>query len=242
MDNKYIQPKARSFYKEVLTYLTETEIPYLVAGTFALTQYTEIQRPTKDLDLFCKAGDYPRLLKALADKGFKTEVTDERWIAKALLGKHFVDFIFAVVNGIWAVDDTWFENAPTAKVFDVTVKLVPPEEMIWSKIYRTSRGRSDIADVNHMILKQGKNMDWKRLLTRMEQHWEVLFSTLLIFRFVYPSERNLIPEWLIKELLSRVENQLVIPTPKDKACRGHVFSDTDYDIDFKKWGFLNINH
>ena len=49
---------------------TGASIPVLVAGTFAVNCYTGINRATKDLDIFCKAGDFPRILLHFKDQGF----------------------------------------------------------------------------------------------------------------------------------------------------------------------------
>jgi hypothetical protein len=43
-----------------------------------------LRRPTKDIDIFCKAGDYPKILNKFTSLGYKTQVLDERWIAKIL--------------------------------------------------------------------------------------------------------------------------------------------------------------
>ena len=43
--------------------LSSLGLPFLLAGTYAVSAYTGITRPTKDLDIFCKAGDYPRILR-----------------------------------------------------------------------------------------------------------------------------------------------------------------------------------
>jgi len=53
---------AESFYAEAIRELVASGIPFLLAGTYAVCAYTEISRQTKDLDVFCKAGDYPRIL------------------------------------------------------------------------------------------------------------------------------------------------------------------------------------
>ena len=45
-----------------------------------------INRATKDLNVFCKAGDFPRILLHFKEHGFETEVEDERWIAKVRRG------------------------------------------------------------------------------------------------------------------------------------------------------------
>ena len=50
----------------------------------------------------------------------------------------------------------------------------------------------------------------------MELYWEVLLIALLNFRFVYPSERDLVPQWLLDELLDRLQDQ---PTSRARARR-----------------------
>src|SRR5690349_11795360 len=75
-------PEAEAFYAESLKLLKESGIPFLLSGTYAVTAYTGIVRPTKDLDVFCKAGDYPRILAFFQERGYRIDVEDERWIAK----------------------------------------------------------------------------------------------------------------------------------------------------------------
>src|ERR671932_224429 len=55
-------PEAETFYAEVLRELAGLALPFLLSGTYAVAAYTGISRPTKDLDIFCKAGDLPRIL------------------------------------------------------------------------------------------------------------------------------------------------------------------------------------
>ena len=55
-------PEAEDFYRESLGLLAESGIPFMLSGTYAVSAYTGIVRPTKDLDVFCKAGDYPSIL------------------------------------------------------------------------------------------------------------------------------------------------------------------------------------
>ena len=50
-------PAAEAFYSEVLQLMASSRIPFLVSGTYALASYTGIDRPTKDVDVFAKAGD-----------------------------------------------------------------------------------------------------------------------------------------------------------------------------------------
>jgi hypothetical protein len=45
----------------------------LVGGTLAVSTYTGLP-PQKHVDVFCKAGDYPRILAHFRRHGFDTEV------------------------------------------------------------------------------------------------------------------------------------------------------------------------
>ena len=230
-------PAAEAFYCEVLQLMAKSEIPFLVSGTYALASYTGIDRPTKDVDVFTKAGDALRLLSYFNERGFETVVVDERWLARVTRGELFVDIIYNMPTVTTHVTDEWFENAPTTQLFGATVRLVPPTEFIWSKIFVQDHHRYDAADVAHMILKCHKQVDWRRLLSRMELYWEVLLMAVLNFRFVYPSERQAIPKWLVEELLDRLSKQLQMEPPGKRVCRGRIFSPRDYAIDVDQWGF-----
>ncbi len=233
-------PEAAKFYREVIQLLKDNKFEFLVAGTFAVRAYTNIKRDTKDIDLFCRAGDYLKILNLLSSNGYKTEVEDERWIAKAYKGKHFIDFIFGSANAIAPVDDVWFDQARTGKFFNINIKTVSPQHLIWSKVFVQDRYKFDGADIAHLILKKHNEIDWKWLLSHMSIYWEVLLFHLINFRFIYPSERHLIPGWLMSELLERAQLQLTSPIPQMKTCRGRLFSRSDYQIDVSEWGYADI--
>lgn len=228
---------AEKFYEQVLNTLLKHKIPFMVAGTYAFSAYTGIRRETKDFDIFVKGGNYQKILEILKNEGYRTEITDARWLAKVLKNGEFVDIIFGDISGLRSVDETWFGYAPTSTILDKTVKVLPVEELIWSKSYRMDREKYEGPDINHLILAEGENMDWKRLLQRMDQHWELLLGHLINFRFVYPSERKIIPKWLMIELLERVHQQFRLPSPKDKICRGPLLSRYHYTVDIDNWGF-----
>lgn len=239
-DSGLAPPDADLFYAESLRILTESGIPFLVAGTFAVNVYTGINRATKDLDIFCKAGDFPRILLHFKSKGFQTEIEDERWIAKVRRGDCFFDVIFANGAAVVPISDAWFHESHTATYYGVEVQLTPPTEMIWSKALLQLRHRYDGADIAHLILKQSDRIDWQRLLNHMEQYWEVLLIHVLNFRFIYPSERENVPRWLYAELLRRAAEHADLPIPQVKICRGRLFSPVDYEIDVAEWGFADL--
>ena len=230
-------PAAEAFYSEVLQLMARSGIPFLLSGTYALASYTGIDRPTKDVDVFAKAGDALKMLSYFKEQGFDIEMVDERWLGRITRGSLFVDIVYNMPTVTTHVTDEWFDKAPKTELFGATVHLVPPTQFVWSKIFVQDHHRYDAADVVHMILKRHDEIDWQQLLSHMELYWEVLLVALLNFRFIYPSERDAVPKWLMDELLGRVGDQEKVKPPGRKVCRGRIFSPRDYAVDVDQWGF-----
>lgn len=231
---------ANHFYAEILKVLKDSKFSFMVAGGFAVNAYTGLRRPTKDIDVFVKAGDYPKILNKFTSLGYKTTVQDERWIAKIFKGKLYVDLIFGSSNLLAPVNDDWFRETKTARIFNYDVQIPSVTDLIRSKVFIQNRDRFDGPDVAHLILLKHQEINWERLLCDMEQYWEVLLMHLLNFRFIYPSERERVPSWLLRELISRLEHQFELPTPKMKVCRGRMFSVADYTVDVTELGFADV--
>lgn len=240
MNKKTTLTDSHTFYQKALKVLNKKEIPYLVGGAFALRHYTGIHRDTKDLDLFCKAEDYPQILKLFAEEGMDTEVTDPRWLAKVIQGEFFVDFIFNTTNNICPVDDSWFKYGVDQELFGVPIRMMAAEELLWTKLYVHNRERYDGADINHLILRYGQQLDWKRLNTRISHHWHLLLAQLLNFQFVYPSDREIIPASLFQNLLELAGKQFELPSPKTKVCLGPLIDHTQYQTDILEWGYRSL--
>lgn len=231
--------KTAMFYKQVLLVLKDSGIPFMIGGSFAVFEYTCTTRATKDMDIYCRPRDFPEILKLFADKGYETQLYDVRWLAKVFNqeGK-FIDIIFDTVNNICKVDDSWFALSREAVVFDMPVRLIPPEHLIWGKMYVMNRERYDGADVNHLLLKQGRTLDWRLLAELMEPNWHILLSHLLMFQFVYPSDyADIMPRWLFEDLVKRAAGQYDIPSPMEKVCRGPWIDQTQYQVDIKDWNY-----
>lgn len=221
---------ARDFYRDTLTVLKASKIPFLVGGAFALEVYTGVSRRTKDLDVFVHPDDVDPLLAALEAAGYRTEVRFPHWLGKACKDDHFVDIIFGSGNGICAVDDLWFTHAFHANVVGIPVALIPPEEMIWSKAFIMERERYDGADIAHLLRARSKSLDWSRLLYRFNGHWRVLFSHLILFGFIYPAHRLQIPAWIMEEMIRRLRIEMNSLPSDDKLCQGTLLSWSQYLI------------
>jgi len=229
---------SNAFFKEALELLNSSGTPYMLGGAFAMFHYTGIFRNTKDLDIFCKSSEYPKILKHFGKYGYRVELTDVRWLAKVFKGDYFIDIIFDTVNNICTVDESWYERSSVGEFVGVPVKFIPAEELIWCKTYVQNRERNDNADINHTLLKYGKHLDWHHLLYRLDQHWHLLLAQILTFQFVYPADYNeIIPKWLFDELMARANEQYELPAPIEKVCRGPLIDQTQYQIDIKDWDY-----
>jgi hypothetical protein len=186
----HLDPQTFAFYERALTTLNDAGVPYLVGGAYAFERYTGIARHTKDFDIFVRPDDLDRVFATLAGAGCDTEVTFPHWLGKARCGGDLVDIIFSSGNGVAAVDELWFRHAIDDTVLGIPVQLMPAEEMIWSKGFIMERERYDGADVAHILRARAHLLDWGRLLARFGRHWRVLFSHLVLFGFVYPTERS----------------------------------------------------
>jgi hypothetical protein len=223
-----VETPSREFYREAMEFLARADVPFLVGGAFAFIHQAGIDRSTKDLDIFVRPTDVQRLLRASANAGFEADLVFSHWLAKIRAPSGFVDVIFSSGNGVAVVDDQWFEYASRREVLGVTVLVAPPEESIWSKAFVMERERFDGADVAHIILATGAQLDWRRLLDRFGPHWRVLLAHLVMFGFIYPSARSQVPPAIIEELVGRLVKETGEPDADDPVCYGTLLSWSQY--------------
>jgi hypothetical protein len=234
-----LSPEEREFYCRTLAAFEREHVEVLVGGAFAFARYTGIERHTKDLDIFVRPADFANATRALQRATYKVDVPFPHWLGKAYCGDYFVDVIFGSGNGVATVDDEWFTNAPRDAVFDVPVRLCPREEMLWTKAFVQERERFDGADVAHLLLAAARTLDWPRLLRRFGPHWRVLLAHLVLFGFIYPSERDRVPGWVMHELTRRLSTSMSAAPPVERVCRGTLLSRQQYLIDVDEWGYLD---
>ena len=232
-----LDEQSRDFYRHALSLFDEHKLPYLVGGAYAFARYTGIERHTKDFDVFIRRADYPLAAKILESAGYETDLTFPHWLGKAFKGDAFVDLIFSAGNGVAAVDELWFRYAVPGRVLDMKVKLIPAEEMIWSKGLIMERERYDGADVAHIIHAVGEKLDWRRLIDRYGRYWRALYAHIILFGFIYPSHRSTVPTWVMEEMGKRLEAEVRSLDPTEKICYGPIISRQQYLVDVDRWGY-----
>ncbi len=232
-------PEQVKLFRGVLRHLNERGVPYAVSGAAALREWTGISRNTKDLDLFLPAEHVQEALRSLEEEGFKTEILDPVWLAKAHRGEYYADLITGMSNAIVVVDQSWIDRGVASDFFGVPVKMLAPEELIASKLFVTRRERFDGADIVHLIYGTAGKLDWDRILSLAGDHREIVLWVLILYHYVYPAHADYVPRRVWDDLLGRLHQDLDHPTA-NAPFRGSLIDPPMFNIDVTEWGLPNI--
>jgi hypothetical protein len=227
-----------ALFCDVLTLLNERDVAYAVSGAFALQKHTGIWRDTKDLDLFVPAEDASLALNHLKGAGFKCEITDPVWLAKAHRDDYFVDLITGMSNAALTVDRSWIERSTPAELFGTPTRVLAAEELFASKLFVQFRERFDGADMVHIIYACRGRLDWNRILSLAGEHRDLVFAILMLFHYVYPGAANTVPSGVWELLREELKQSLASPAPP--RFRGTLLDDNMFAIDVKEWGLPDL--
>jgi Nucleotidyl transferase of unknown function (DUF2204) len=191
-------------YRGVLRRAAARGLRFAMSGGFASSFYTAMWRNTKDMDLCVVPQDREAMIEATREAGlhdlYEEKPYDRRWIYRSTHEGIIVDVIWRTANMQGDVDQAWTTFGPEVTLYGETVRLVPPEEMIWSKIHIVQRERCDWTDIINMLYATGARLDWSRLLGRVRGEERLLASVLLLFSWVAPGAARAFPEWIWERL------------------------------------------
>lgn len=233
-----LSPETAEAYHGSIVALQAAEVPHLIGGAYALAYHTGVVRPTKDFDLFIKPADRERALAALAKAGYATEIVFPFWLAKAFTGGRMVDLLYRSPNGNAEVTDAWLQRAHRCQVLGTPALVCAPEELLFTKLYVLNNDRNDLADVMHLLDSTLETMEWPQVLNLVGTHWRLLLAHLVMFGFVYPSERARIPKDYFG-LLDRLDEEPTEEPGSGRVCNGTLLSHSMYLVDVAKRGFTD---
>lgn len=191
-------------YSAVIGKARAAGIAFAMSGGFASSFYTAAWRNTKDLDLVVMRRDRDALVQATRDAGFgdlyDTKPYDRGWIYRSIREGVIVDVIWCLANYAGDVDEAWLTCGPEVQLFGESVRLVPAEEMIWSKIHVVQRERCDAPDILNMLYAAGAQLDWNRLFRRLEGDEALLASVVSLFAWLAPGRALRFPPWIWRRL------------------------------------------
>jgi hypothetical protein len=235
----WIPEEEREVYRRALQALNAASVPYVVAGAYAIYEHTGIYRQTKDLDLFVQPSAVIPAARALHDAGFVMRLEDLHWLAKGFVGDKFVDLIYGMGNGVAFIDDQWSRFAKTGVLAAQPVRIAPAEELIWHRLFINERHRHDMSDVVHLLLCNGDELDWERLVNRVGPHWPLLLAQLQTFSYVYPGYRSNVPSWVMEQLIEQARADIGRDEEDADVTRGPMISRFSFAIDVREWGFTD---
>ncbi len=237
-DEYPVDDTTRVLFQKALIALNDDKVPYSVGGAFALHWYSGFWRVAKDLDVFLERQHVQWAMQVLDGLDFATRVKHEQWLAEAVKDHQKIDLIYGMGNWLSYVNHDYLDRAQYGVILGVPVMVMPAEELIYSKAFVASRERYDAADVFHLLVATASELDWQHLLELFGENWEVLLSNLVMFRYIYPSHRDLIPGWVLDELLARFQRTRMQPWTGGKLCRGFLLDGIGtYSLDIKEWGY-----
>jgi hypothetical protein len=232
----WIPEGERQIYQQALGALNQAGVRYVVSGLYALYEYTGIYRKTKDLDLFLEPAAVVGAAHVLKEAGFTVYLEQSHWIAKAIKDEKQTDLIFGMGNGLDFIDELWYQRSRPGILAATPVRIAPPEDLIWHRLYVSERHRSDMADVQHLLLARGAELDWEHLLQRVGDHWRLLAAQIHLFDFTYPGHRPHVPSW-VREKLAQMTHDTIDEVGNPKECHGTMISRFSFTIDVNEWGF-----
>jgi len=233
----WIPEEERDVYRRALQALHNAAVPFVIAGAYAIYEHTGIYRQTKDLDLFFEPSAVVSAARALRVAGFVTKLEDLHWLAKATIGERFVDLIYGMGNGVAFIDEGWFRYSRSGVLAATPVRIAPPEELIWHRLFISERHRHDMADILHLLLCLGDTLDWERLVDRVGPHWPLLLAQLQMFSYVYPGYRTNVPAWVTERLIEQARADISRDEQEADLTRGPLISRFSFAIDVREWGF-----
>jgi len=113
------------------------------------------------------------------------------------------------------------------------------------KAYIMERERFDGADIAHILQSYAERLDWPHLVRRFGPDWRVLLSHLVLFGYIYPSERDKIPNAIMSDLIARLQSEKCTPERTAfvaaRCCRESNISWTFGSGDFAMPGCRHVS-
>jgi hypothetical protein len=202
---------------------------FALGGGLAFSAYSGMRRNTKDMDFYVVPGDHERMMGILAAHGFEEYTVveyDPTWSYRGHRQGYIMDLLWRMLNNRAIIDRDWVTRGWEVTVRSIPVKLIPPEELLWSKLYILRRERSDWPDIIGLLAAQAPVMEWEYLLARLGEDAPVLGAVMSLFRWLCPGTAYRLPPWLWERIgLSPVS----LPAAQDvDMSRVHLFRGSDW--------------
>jgi predicted nucleotidyltransferase len=147
--------------------LRDAEVPYLLAGSFAVWARGGPAHDT-DLDFAIKTDDVERAIAALEAAGMRQKRTPEEWLAKVCEGDVQVDLIFDPAG--LEIDDDVLERGDDIEVKGMTFRVMAIDDVMTTKLFAFKEHYLDYESTLEMARMVREQIDWDELRRRCAEY------------------------------------------------------------------------
>ncbi|UPU35537.1 nucleotidyltransferase [Geomonas paludis] len=184
-----VPPAQWAVYAEFIAETTRRGIPFAVGGGLAVSAYSDCVRNTKDMDIYIMEQHSAEVMAISRELRF-TEYTavpyDPTWSYRSFRDGYILDFLWKMLNGRTSVDETWVTRGWELTVRGSAFRLLPVEELIWSKLYILRNDRADWPDIISLLYARGAELEWDRLLADLGEDRLLLGGVVGVLRWLCP--------------------------------------------------------
>jgi hypothetical protein len=188
-----------SLYRAVISEANARGIPFSIGGGLASKSYADRWNNSKDIDLYVRSADREALIEVSVKAGladyYDRKPYDRNWIYRSYRDDVIVDIIWAMANQRSTVDELWL-TGPQLQIDGLTIRLTPPEETLWSKLFVMQSDRCDWPAAWSMLYSIGPDLDWGHLLDRLGEDFPLLGGLLSVYKWICPDRARELPDWL----------------------------------------------
>lgn len=143
--------------------LRDAEVPYLLAGSFAVWARGGPPHNT-DLDFAIKPEDVARAVEVLVAAGLDHRPTPEEWLAKVARGDVQVDLIFDPAG--LPIDDDAMMRGDDIEVLGMTFRVMAVDDVMTTKLFAFKEHYLDYESALEMARVLREQVDWDELRRR----------------------------------------------------------------------------
>jgi predicted nucleotidyltransferase len=143
--------------------LRDAEVPYLLAGSFAVWARGGAPHET-DLDFAVKHEDVERAVQVLEAAGMTRRPTPEEWLEKVCEGSVQVDLIFNPAG--LSIDDAAMERGDDIEVHGMTFRVMAIDDVMTTKLFAFKEHYLDYESALEMARTLREQIDWDELRRR----------------------------------------------------------------------------
>jgi predicted nucleotidyltransferase len=182
---------------DVVSTLEDGDLDYVLIGGIASAALGR-PRVTRDIDLFVRAEEITRAMRALEQRGFETQEPELDWLYKASKERVQVDIIFKSAGDIY-LDDEMSRRAQKIAFKGVDVRLVPAEDLLVMKALSHDEETPQYWYDGLAIIATNE-LDWNYVLSRAGHGARRLLSLLIYAQ----STDQVVPDSVLRRLFEEI--------------------------------------